>query len=201
MSENEQNNINNQFNSNQMEENNLFLSKEGTFQSSYIKELKYSKGESRIIQITGFKGIYYIFLFFLILEIIEIIIAFTILRRISFLKWLLTLNLLPFIILFLFIPVKAICKFDYNNKIFTSYITPIIPIAYPFYSHKVDFNDISFFYFFKIKKLSKKYYKLGINKLNGDDCDIILGLDASCSTKYDPKLFLLPSIFKSFLME
>ena len=192
MTEIDQDNPDNQINE---DNNNLIHNSESP--SPYIKEIEHANGE-RIIQITGFKGIYYGLIIFGVLEIIEIIIAFTLLRKIPFLQWLIILILLPFVILFLFIPVKAICKFDYNNKIFSSYITPIIPISYPFYSHKIDFHEISFFYFFKIKKSSKKYYKLGINKLNGDDCDIILGQDHTISSNYDSKLCALPSIFKSY---
>ena len=201
MSENEPSNINNQIEVPQ-EENMNFIqgNNNNNLQSPYIKEKSYSQGE-RIIEIIVWKSIYYSLILFLILEIIEITIAFTVFRNINFLKWIFVFLLVPIFIPFLFIPVKAICKYDYNNKIFSSSVSPIIPITYPFYSNKINFENISFFYFFKIKKAGKKYYKIGINKKDGKDQDIILGQDIQCSREYDEKVKQIPFILKSFLRE
>ena len=199
MSENDLSNINSQI-ENPQEENMNFIPGNNNMQSPYIKEKSHIQGE-RIIEIIAWKSIYSSLIVFIILEIIEIIIAFTLFRKITFLKWLFILFLFPIFIPFLFIPVKAICKYDYNNKIFLSHVSPVIPITYSFYSNKINFEDISFFYFFKINKAGKKYYKIGINKKDGEDHDIILGQDIKCSREYDNKVKQIPFILKTYLRE
>lgn len=200
MSENNPSNINNQIEVPQEEEMNFIPGNNNNLDYPYIKEKSHAQGE-RIIEIIAWKGIYYSLLVFLILEIIEIIIAFTLFRNITFLKWIFLFLLIPYFIPFLFIPVKAICKYDYNNKIFSSRVSPIIPITYSFYSININFEDISFFYFFKINKAGKKYYKIGINKKDGEDHDIILGQDIKCSREFDNKVKQIPHILKTYLRE
>ena len=192
-----ENDLNNDLPQNDNNNDNINLIQDIQGPSPYIKEISNLHGE-RIIKIIAWKSIYFALILFAILEIIEIIIALTLFRKI-FIKWLFIFLLVPFMIMFLLIPINAICKFDYNNKTFSSYITPIIPIPYCFYRIKVQFEDISFFYFFKIKKLTKRYYKIGINLVNGEDKDIIVGQDHTKDSKYDPKLLIIPKILKSYL--
>ena len=167
--------------------------------SPYVKEISNEHGE-RIIKITAWKSIYYALLLFLVMEIIEIILGFLLFKN-NYMRWLFVFLLVPFIIVFLLIPANAICKFDYNNRTFSSYVTPVIPIPYPFFRVKIQFEDISFFYLFKIKKSynKKKFYKIGLCHIDGEDKDIIMGQDHKCSRTYDPKLFLIPKILKSYL--
>ena len=153
MSENVPSNLDNQVNDNNDE--NMNFIRDINRQSPFINEISYNQGE-RIIKITAWRSLKYSLLLFLIIEIIEIIIAFTVFKKIPYLKWLFTLFLLPIFIPFFFLPVKAICKYDYNNKIFSSFISPVIPISYSCFSFNVKFKDIDFFYFFKIKKTGKK---------------------------------------------
>ena len=179
---------------------NLNLMQDINDASPFIKEKDNSQG-TRTIEIMAWKGIYYSIYILLAIEAIQVLIAFTVMRKIPFTKWLLILILLPFIILFLFIPVKAICKYDYNNKKFSSYITPIIPIPYSCYSININFSDIAFFYFFKFMKCGKKYFKIGINSVDGEDHDIILGQCNACSLEYDKKLNQIPFLLKLYLRE
>ena len=177
---------------------NFIQNDENSSLSPYIEEVSYI-GAERIIKIKAFKGIYIGLIVLLVVEVVLIILAFTLVSSVPFAKWLLILNMIPFIILFLFIPDKAICKFNYNTKRFSSYLTPIIPIPCFFYKIDISFHDISFFYFFKIPKCTKRYFKLGINTKDGEDLDIILGQDSTLSKQYDEKLFKLPGILKSYL--
>lgn len=195
MSQNDLSNLNNQ---NDAQEVNFVQDINGP--SPFIKEKSHSQG-TRTIEIIAWKGIYYSLYILLGLEAIYILLAITLFRNIAFVKWLFILIMLPFIILLLFIPVKAICKYDYNNKKFSSYTTPVIPIPYFCYSISINFSDISFFYFFKFRKYSKKYYKIGINTIDGEDHDIILGQCHACSLEYDIKLNQIPSLLKLYLRE
>ena len=197
MSENEPSNSNNQVEAN--DENVNFI-KDIYGPSPFVSEISHIQGE-RIIKITAWRGIYYSFIIFFILEIIEIIIALTVFKNAPILKWIFIFLLLPIFIHFLFIPVKAICKYDYNNKTFSSHMCPVIPIPYPCYSFSISFNDIDFFYLFKIKKAGKKYYKIGVNTKDGEDHDIILGQDDKCSLEFDDKILNIPSIMKLYLRE
>ena len=166
---------------------------------TYISTSKSTK-EFRIVELTTFGAMYYVLFLLIFLEIIESIIAFTVLKNDKFFKYFLTLPLLPYIIVLLFFtPVKAICKFDYVNRVFSSYMTPIIPIPNMFYSTNVNFHDIGYFYFFKIRKCNKKNFKCGINKIDGEDVDIAIGQDTYLSKQYDPKLIKLPAILKKYL--
>ena len=190
----------NELNNNDLPQNNndnINLIQDIQGPSPYIKEISNIHGE-RTIKIVAWKSIYFALILFVILEAVEILIALLLFRKI-FIKWLFIFQLVPLMVMFLFIPINAICKFDYNNKTFTSYITPAIPIPYCFYNIKVQFEDISFFYFLKIKKLSKRYYKIGINLVNGEDKDIIVGQDHTFRKDYDPQLLLIPKILKSYL--
>ena len=198
MSENVPSNLDNQVNDNNDE--NMNFIRDINRQSPFINEISYNQGQ-RIIKITAWRSLKYSLLLFLIIEIIEIIIAFTVFKKIPYLKWLFTLFLLPIFIPFFFLPVKAICKYDYNNKIFSSFISPVIPISYSCFSFNVKFKDIDFFYFFKIKKTGKKYYKIGVNTIDGEDHDIILGQDDSCSLEFDNRVLEIPGILKFFLRE
>jgi hypothetical protein len=198
MSDNDPSNPNDQIEIHQHENANFIQNED--ISSPYIKQVSYSDG-IRTIKIIAFKGIYYALIIFAVLELIQIIISFTLLRNIAVLQWFLILLNVPFIILFLFIPVNAICKYDYNQRRFSSYITPIIPIPYCFYKNDISFEDISFFYLFKINKCRKKYYKIGINKKDGEDEDIALGQDHVVSTNYDENLNKIPRILKSYLRQ
>ena len=115
------------------------------------------------------------------------------------LKYTFIFLMVPFILLILLLPVNAYCKFDYNEKRFTSYITPIIPIPYCFNRNDIKFEDIAAFYYFRVPKCGKKHYKIGINKTDGQDADIILGQDGSCSREYDPNLIRIPYVLKRYL--
>ena len=201
MSENDPsnpNNSNNQIEAPQGEDINLINNNNNT--SPYIKEISHSQGE-RVIQIMAFKGIINALIILLIFGIIQAIIGLVLFRNFPFLKWLFILLMLPFIILFLLIPMKAICKYDYKNMKFSSYIYPIIPINYFCFSNHVNFNEISFFYFFKVKSIGKKFYKIGISKVDGQDLDIIIGQDHVKLQEYDNNLLQIPSLLKSYLRE
>lgn len=168
--------------------------------SPYIVEKSHSNG-IRVIHIIGWKSLYYGMIVLLVMQLLLVIMAFTLFNDIPFFKVLFIVLNLPIIIPLLFVPVKAVCTFDYNNKKFSSCQYPIIPIPYTCFSINVNFSDISFFYFYKINQMSKKFYKIGINKMDGVDQDILLGQDHSCSTEFDPKITRIPSILKSFLRE
>ena len=197
MAENELSNSNNQV---EVNDENINFIKDIYGSSPFVSEISHIQGE-RIIKITAWRGIYYSLIIFLVLEIIEIIIALTVFKNAPILKWLFIFFLFPIFIQFLFIPVKAICKYDYNNKTFSSHMSPVIPIPYPCSSFSITFNDIDFFYLFKIKKVGKKYYKIGVNTKDGEDHDIILGQDDKCSLEFDEKILSIPSIMKLYLRE
>ncbi len=202
MSENDPsnpNNSNNQIEAPQGEDINL-INNNNNNTSPYIKEISHSQGE-RVIQIMAFKGIINALIILLILGIIQAIIGLVLFRNFPFLKWLFILLMLPFIILFLLIPMKAICKYDYKNMKFSSYVYPIIPIQYFCLTNHVNFNEISYFYFFKVKSIGKKFYKIGISKVDGQDLDIIIGQDHVKLQEYDNNLLQIPSLLKSYLRE
>ena len=202
MSENDPSNPNNQVEVPQGENINLINNNNNNNNntSPYIKEISHSQGE-RVIQIMAFKSILGALLILLVAGIIQAIIGLVLFRNIPFLKWLFVFLMLPFIILFSLIPIKAICKYDYKNMKFSSYIYPIIPIPYVCFTKHVNFNEISYFYFFKIKSLGKKFYKIGISKVDGEDLDIIIGQDHIKSQDYDNNLLQIPSLLKSYLRE
>ena len=104
------------------------------------------------------------------------------------------------LIIFLFIPIGINCQIDYNSSNFTSEPFPVFPITYSCFKTSISFNEINNFYLFKFKMLNKKHYKIGINKKDGTDIDLITGQDASCSSTFDQKLESLPKIMNNWLV-
>ena len=168
--------------------------------SIYITEISYKRGV-RTIKITAFKNIYVILFILLIIQILDTVTAFTILREILFLKILFLFAITPFILFFLFLPINGICKYDYIHNTFTSYATSIIPIPCKCFYNKIYFQDINFFYLFKIQKFNKKYFKIGINSADGRDREIITGAIYNTSSYYKTQLSKIPSVLKYFLKE
>ena len=166
----------------------------------YIKEISYENGV-RNVKIVVWKSMYWAIVIFLVLEIIEIIISlfFYFSLGLTFTAIGLACCLLPIFIIFLLIPIGINCQIDYNSSNFTCQPFPTIPITYNFLKTSMSFNEINYFFIFKVQQFNKKYYKFGINKKDGDDLNLVTGQDASCSTEYDPKLKLIADIMNNWL--
>ena len=165
-----------------------------------IKVISYENGV-RNVKIVVWKGMYCAIVIFIILEIVEIILSlvFYFLLNLTFTAIALGCCLLPTFLIFLFIPIGINCQFDYNNSNFSCQPFPVFPVTYSFLKTSMSFNEINYFFIFKFRQLDKKYYKLGINKKDGDDLNLVTGQDASCSTEYDPKLKLIADMMNNWL--
>ena len=172
----------------------------GNNSSPYVFEISHSE-KVRTVKVIGWKGLYYSLIILLCVEILQCIIGFILFREIPSLKLAFCVMLLPIIIPFLFIPIKAICTFDYVNKVFSCYEMPILPIPYNFLKFSVNFSEISYFYFAKMKSLGKKNYKIGLNTHDGRDKIIIFGQDHKCSLEFDTKLTEIPVLLRHYLKE
>jgi len=172
----------------------------GNIQSPYVSEVSHSGGV-RNVSVIAWKGMYYAFIILLCVEILQCLIGFILFREIPSLKIAFCLMLLPIIIPFLFVPIKAICTFDYNNKVFSCYKMPMLPIPYKFLIFSVNFSEISYFYFAKMKSLGKKNYKIGLKTHDDQDKIIIFGQDHTCSKEFDIKLSEIPVLLRHYLKE
>ena len=174
----------------------------GNNSSPYVSEVSVSHSEKvRTVKVIAWKGLYYALIILFVFEIIMCLIGFFLFREIPSLKIAFCFMELPMIILFLFVPIKAICTYDYVNKVFSCYKMPILPIPYNFLKFSVNFSEISYFYFAKMKSLGKKNYKIGLNTHDGQDKTIIFGQDHVCSEEFDIKLSEIPVLLRHYLKE
>ena len=167
----------------------------------YVVEKSHSPGE-RIISVVSLKSIYIALIIFVVLQVGLIVLAIFLLDGLPVVQVLMSLMEFPLFLFFLFVPIKAIIKYNYSQQTITCYKKPIFPISYSCFAKTINFKDISFFYFLKIKSCCKKNYKIGIAlKDSDDDIDLIFGQDAKISLEYDNKLYDIPAILKSYLKE
>ena len=165
----------------------------------FVKELSYSD-DIRKIKITGGKGMLYALYITLSMEVICVILGLTLFADIKPLKILFCIMQLPYMLIFLFSPADAICKYDYTNKTFVSYITPLLPIPYTcFFSNQINFYDIEGFFLSKSKNANKKYFKVGVRLQNGQEIIIYVGQDASCSCEFRKEIDFIPFILRKLL--
>ena len=164
----------------------------------YIKEISFLY-DMRKIKIFSWKGNIIALIIFLCIQLILTLVAFLAFNDNHFIKLVFCIVEVPSIIVFILAPSNAICKYDYTNKVFSSYITPIIPIPYYCFSTKVNFHEISGFFLNKIKKYNKKYYQIGVKLNDGSEQIIIVGQDHTCKSEFDEKLDYIPYILRALL--
>ena len=164
----------------------------------FIKEVSYSS-DSRKIRISTGKGIIIAAFILIGVQIIFTIIAFTVFADDNFLKMLFCFIELPFLLIILLIPAYTICIYDYNSKIFISYIIPIIPIPYLCYTrNKINFYDIEGFFLEKKLIVTKHYYKVGVKLKDGQQRVIMVGQEVQCERRHDRR-DLIPFILRRLL--
>ncbi len=168
--------------------------------SPYVSETSHFGGV-RTVKVVGWKGMYYAVIILFCVEILQCLIGFLLFRGIPSLLIAFCFMLVPIIIPFFFIPIKAICTFDYHNKTFSCYKMPILPIPYNCLKFSINFSEISFFYLAKMQTLGKKNYKIGLNTHDGQDKIIIFGQDHTCSLEFDVKLSEIPVLLRHYLKE
>ena len=169
--------------------------------SSPYVSVKSHSGRVRTVSVVGWKGMYYALIILFAIEIMMVLIGYFLFKQIPSLAVAFSLMIVPIIIPFLFIPIKAVCTFDYVNKTFSCCKMPIIPIPYNCFKFCLNFSDISLFYFAKLKSLGKKNYKIGLNTHDGQDKLIIFGQDHTFNLEYDIKLSEIPVLLRHFLKE
>ena len=163
----------------------------------YIKEIS-DTNDIRKIKILGWKGLIIGIIILLCLQVVLMLIGFLAFDD-SFLRLFFCFLNIPYLLILLLAPAKAICTYDYTNQVFSSYVTPIIPIPYICFSTKVNFREISGFFLYKMKKYTKKYYQIGIRLEDGNDQIIQIGQDHTISKEFDKKLEFIPYILRALL--
>ena len=166
----------------------------------FIKEISYTNGVKKV-KITTLKAMYIPAIIFIALDVLEICLIY----------WFYTVDLLFIgilticvvtipLIVFLFIPIGINCEVNYNSANFTYRAFPVFPITYCCSEKSISFNEINNFYLFKFRQFNKKNYKIGINKKDGTDVDLVFGQDTTRVMEFDPKLELVPKIMNNWLV-
>ena len=164
----------------------------------YVKETSYS-GDLRKIQLSSGNGILIAVIILAVVQVIMMIIGFTAFPDAKPIKIMFCVMELPFLLILLIVPYKAVCEYDYINKTFRNYVQGIIPIHYTCFSMNINFYDIAGFYLHKKKGVTKKYYIVGVKLQNGQNKVILTGQDTSCNMEYDRKLDYIPFILRRLL--
>ena len=95
----------------------------------YVKETSYS-GDLRKIQLSSGNGILIAVIILAVVQVIMMIIGFTAFPDAKPIKIMFCVIELPFLLILLIVPYKAVCEYDYINKTFRNYVQGIIPIHY-----------------------------------------------------------------------
>jgi hypothetical protein len=180
-------------------EANAFINSQQHEPYPFISEMSYS-GDVRKIKINSMKGPFIGLMICIGTQIIFIFVGLFAFDN-KPLRILFCTIQLPYIVIIALSPGNTICKYDYNSKIFTSYMIPTlpIPIPYPYFNVKINFQDISGFFVQKIKGGTKKYYKVCVKDKNDEEKIISLGQDTKCSTEYDERINFIPFILRAYL--
>ena len=168
---------------------------------TYIKELENNLG-LRKIKIKFQKPFIISIFIFIALQIVLMIVGLLLLRFTE-LKVLFSVMMIPFMIVFLFIPSNAICIFDYNAKTFSSHPVGIIPVPLKCFSSVfVNFCDISGFYLKKFTKYGKRSYNVGIKLNDGSELTILAGQNTQGCPKKNQEvdeINFIPFVLRKFL--
>lgn len=147
----------------------------------------------RTSKIYVWKGIVISLIIFLVIEIIDVAISIFLLpNEEAFfpVKLVLCLILVPIFIPFLFVPIGIVCTFDYNNELFSCYRYTAVPFLNykSCLEYKISLREIDNFFVYKFGLQTKKHYKIGIRRKDGQEDYLVSGQDHTFSMQFDPRI-------------